>query len=111
MDEPQKEGWFRSNLGLLQYKNNSVGNQSVFSLKKFLSFLCELKKEQFKSKLFVDRSNWLPKQFQINVSSFFTRRILVVLTLIFKWLIELCDCHYFSLNCSGSSTRSLVAGK
>ena len=37
-------------------------------------------KEQFKSKLTVDRSDELPKHSQIDMSGFFTRKIVGVLT-------------------------------
>ena len=55
-DEWQLQGWFWSNLELLPSKNTSECNQS----------------EQLKLSLSVYRSNWLHKQFIINVSSFFT---------------------------------------
>ena len=63
-------------------------------LKKNFFFVIE-RTEQLKSKITVDRSNWLPKPFLITLSSFFTRKIYVVLTfrnisfLNIQWLIEL----------------------
>ena len=88
-------------------------------LKKFELFYINLRIEEFTSKLTVDRSKWLPKQFQLVypfslLSIFFTRKIVVVLTfksvcfLNKQWHIELL--HYFSfklvsLYCSFSKER------
>ena len=60
---------FWTNLGMLQTKNNLDCNQSVFSQIKKVSTLIE--EEHFKPKLTIHWFNWLPKQLQINVSSFF----------------------------------------
>ena len=86
----------------VQTKNSSDFNQSVSFFKKIRNSICSLKKEQFKSDLTVNRSSGFSKKFQINVSSFFTRNIVAVLTfkkirsLNIQWLIEIC--HYVSFN-------------
>ena len=62
---------------LERYNPKIIGIQSVISrssFKKNQFFFMSIKERtiQFKSKLTVKSSNWRPKQFQIDVSNFFT---------------------------------------
>ena len=64
---------------LERYNPKIIGIQSVIiwpSFKKYSSFFMSIKERettiQFKLKFTVKSSNWLPKQFQIDVSNFFT---------------------------------------
>ena len=70
------------------YKPRTIRLKSVgiliFKKDLFCSVLFFDRTEQIKSKLTVDRSKWLPKQFQINVSSLSTRKIIVVMAFRFR---------------------------
>ena len=53
-----------------------VISRSLFKKKR--DFNVNLRTEQFTSTLIDDRPKWLPKQFSINRSIFFTRKIMLV---------------------------------
>ena len=47
-----------------------------------------IKEQNNSSKLTVVRSNWLPKQFQITVSSFFSQKVMVILISENVWFLN-----------------------